>query len=140
MAAGRGAPGCAQVQDYAAGTAVMGEFTASDCFNLNSGLRQPTDYWRIRTNVQRDIYAIVEAPGMALRLRLLTEDGTEIKTDEFVNPFAFLNTQVPAGGVGSATQRETRSTGNRLERGCGAPTLRKSDGADQATLGFLFDR
>src|SRR5215218_280509 len=40
---GRAAPGCSQVQDYVPGTAVAGEFTVSDCFTLNGGLRQPTD-------------------------------------------------------------------------------------------------
>jgi hypothetical protein len=83
--------------EYAPGTAVDGEFTVLDCYTVDAGLRQPVDYWRFHTDTLRDIYAVVEAPGMRVHLRLLREDGVEVKSDEFVNPFTFLSTQVPAG-------------------------------------------
>lgn len=123
-APGRAAAGCGQVQDYVPGTAAAGEFTVSDCFTLNDGLRQPTDYWRFRTDTQRDVYLVVEAPGMAVRLRLLTEDGIEIKSDEFVNPFAFVSTQVPAGTYRIELQSRGESGGGG--RAYGRYTFRSS--------------
>src|SRR4051794_31008086 len=62
-APGRAAAGCSQVQNYQPGTATAGEFAVSDCFSVNDGLRQPTDYWRFRTDGRRDIHVVVEAPG-----------------------------------------------------------------------------
>jgi hypothetical protein len=73
--AGRRAVGCGQVAEYVPGTAAAGEFTVFDCFTLNAGLRQPVDYWRFHTDVRRDIQAVIEAPGLQVHLRLLTEDG-----------------------------------------------------------------
>jgi hypothetical protein len=123
-ASGRTASGCGQVQDYVPGTAVAGEFTVSDCFSVSAGLRQPTDFWRFRTDGQRDIHVVVEAPGMAVRLRLLTEDGVEVTADLFVNPFAFFSTQVPAGSYRIEIQSRGESNGGG--RAYGRYTLRSS--------------
>ena len=70
----RAPAGCGQVQDYVPGTATAGEFAVSDCFSVNDGLRQPIDYWRFHTDGRRDIQVVVEAPGMAVRLRVLTAE------------------------------------------------------------------
>lgn len=123
-AAGRATAGCGQIQDYVLGTATAGEFRVSDCFSLNGGLRQPTDYWRFRTDGRRDIYLVAEAPGMQVRLRLLSDDGVEVKADEFVNPFAFLSTQVPAGTYRIEIQSRGESGGGG--RAYGHYTLRSS--------------
>ncbi|HSU13505.1 hypothetical protein [Longimicrobium sp.] len=122
--AGRHAVGCSQVADYVPGTAAAGEFTVSDCFSLNAGLRQPTDYWRFHTDVRRDVQAVVEAPGMQVHLRLLTDDGVEVKADEFVNSFAILSTQVPPGTYRLEVENRSESSGGG--RAFGRYTLRSS--------------
>jgi hypothetical protein len=122
--AGPQAAGCGQVADYVPGTAVAGEFTVSDCFSVNAGLRQPTDYWRFHTDVRRDIQAVVEAPGMLVHLRLMTDDGVEVKADEFVNSFATLTTQVPPGTYRLEVENRTESSGGG--RAFGRYTLRSS--------------
>jgi hypothetical protein len=123
-AAGRAGAGCGQIQNYVPGTATAGEFVVSDCFSVNDGLRQPIDYWRFRTDGRRDIHVVVEAPGMAVRLRLLTEDGVEVAADLFVNPFAFFSTQVPAGSYRIEIQSRGESNGGA--RAYGRYTLRSS--------------
>lgn len=120
----RAAAGCGQVQDYAPGTAAAGEFSVSDCFSVNGGLRQPTDYWHFRTDGRRDLHVVVEAPGMQVRLRLLSEEGVEVAVDEFVNPFAFLSTQVPPGTYRIEVQSRGESSGGG--RAYGRYTLRSS--------------
>ncbi|HEX6749208.1 MAG TPA: hypothetical protein VF092_18065 [Longimicrobium sp.] len=113
--------------DYVPGTAAAGEFTVSDCFTLNAGMRQPTDFWRFRTDVRRDIQAVVEAPGMQVHLRLLTDDGVEVKADEFVNSFATLATQVQPGTYRLEVENRTESSGGG--RAFGRYTLRSSTDA-----------
>lgn len=120
----RAASGCGQVREYPLGTVIEGEFTASDCFTPNGPNRQPVDYHRIRADGQRDIYAVVEAPGLRVRLALVREDGVEIKSDPYVGDFTFVSTQVPAGTYRIALRSEGGSSAN--DRIYGTYTLRSS--------------
>lgn len=94
----RAAQGCTQVQNYTPGTVIEGEFTASDCYTVDyDGTRQPLDQYQIRVETQRDIHAIVEAPGLDVMLALVNDEGAEIKADPYMGEFTFVATQVPAG-------------------------------------------
>ncbi|MDQ3604868.1 MAG: hypothetical protein M3418_01560 [Gemmatimonadota bacterium] len=93
----RAAARCTQVQPYALGTAVQGEFTTSDCQAMNGQEREPVDYYQFETDGQRDVYAVVEAPGMAVSLALVREDGVEVKSGGYTGAFTSVSTQVPAG-------------------------------------------
>jgi len=116
--------GCGQVQEYTPGTVVAGEFTASDCYTPSGETRQPVDYYRIRTDGQRDIFAVVEAPGLRVRMALVREDGVEIKSDSYVGDFTFISTQVPAGTYRVALRSEAGISTN--DRVYGKYTLRSS--------------
>ncbi|MDQ3557103.1 MAG: T9SS type A sorting domain-containing protein, partial [Gemmatimonadota bacterium] len=93
----RAAARCTQVQPYTLGTAVPGEFTTSDCQAMNGQEREPVDHYRVETDGQRDVHVVVEAPGMDVSLKLLREDGVELKSGGYTGAFTSLSTQVPAG-------------------------------------------
>lgn len=118
---------CPGIQDYVPGTAVQGELTSDDCFEVEADRREPLDVWRIRADGRRDLHLVVDAPGMEVRLRLLTEDGVEVGVDEHVGAFTFIVTQVPAGTY----RLEVRSKGGAFGgRVFGRYVLRSS--TDQA--------
>jgi hypothetical protein len=105
--------GCDQVEDYVAGTAVQGEFTVADCSVVEAGQREPLDVWRVRADARRDLHFIVDAPGLHVRLRLLTEDGVEVAADEYVGTFTYVVTQVPAGDYRLEVRSRGESFGGR---------------------------
>lgn len=109
----RAGSGCGQIQEYVPGTAVQGEFGSTDCYVVDAGQREPLDYWRIQADGRRDLYFVVEAPGMHVRLRLLTEDGVEVEADEYVGPFTFIISQVPSGTYRLEVQSRGASYGGR---------------------------
>lgn len=88
---------CDRATDYVPGTAVQGEFTVADCTIVEAGQREVLDVWQVRADGRRDLHFVVEAPGMHVRLRLMTEDGVEVAADEHVGPFTYVVTQVPTG-------------------------------------------
>jgi hypothetical protein len=95
----RAATTCRQVQEYTLGTVVEGAFTASDCAHVEmpTKLRQPFDFYRFKVDGNRDVYAVLDAPGLKVRLRLLREDGVEVARDDYEGAFTLLSTQVSAG-------------------------------------------
>lgn len=79
------------------GSAVSGEFTVDDCSAQEDGNRRVIDFYGIRADARRDLFVVVEAPAMDIRLSLLNDGGDEIAADGFTGAFTFISTQVPAG-------------------------------------------
>jgi hypothetical protein len=93
----RAGSGCAEAQLYELGTVVSGEFTADDCYAMDGAEREPIDSYRFVVPEQRNMHAVVEAPGLDVQLALLREDGTAVKTQPYDGSFTSLFAQVPAG-------------------------------------------
>ena len=92
-----GGPGCAHTEPYEPGMVVSGEFTASDCYAMDGPEREPVDTYRFVVPEQRDVHAVVDAPGLDVQLALLREDGTVVKMQPYDGSFTSLFAQVPAG-------------------------------------------
>jgi hypothetical protein len=93
----RAGSSCGQIQEYEPGTSISGEFTAEDCYAMDGPEREPVDYHQFTVSEQRDVHAVVEAPGLDVQLALLRDDGTVVKTQPYDGSFTSLFTQVPAG-------------------------------------------
>jgi len=88
---------CPPASVYVPGSVVAGEFSVEDCSTTEDGNKRVIDFYTIRVDARRDIFAIVEAPAMDVRLSLMNEDGVEVAADGFTGAFTFISTQVPAG-------------------------------------------
>jgi hypothetical protein len=93
----RASSGCAQIQPYTLATVSEGEFTASDCSIVEGGEREPVDYYEFTTPEQRDVFALLEAPGLDVQLALVRTDGIQVKAQPYEGAFTSLSVQVPAG-------------------------------------------
>jgi hypothetical protein len=109
----RAPSGCAQIRSYTLATVVEGEFTASDCSIVEAGERELVDYYEFTTPEQRDVFALLEAPGLDVQLALVRPDGIQVKAQPYEGAFTSLSVQVPAG-----TYRITlRSRGDASSQG-----------------------
>ena len=90
-------PACPPPILYTPGSAVAGEFNVEDCSTTETGTKQVVDFYGIRLDGRSDIFAVLEAPGLNVRLTLMNEDGVEVAKDGYIGAFTFISTQLPAG-------------------------------------------
>lgn len=79
------------------GSTTAAEFSVEDCSAQEDGNKRVIDFYGIRADTRRDLFVVVEAPAMDVRLSLWNEDGIEVAADGFTGAFTFISTQVPAG-------------------------------------------
>lgn len=113
-----GGSGCAGLQADEPGTVVSGEFTADDCYAMDGPEREPVDAYRFTVPEQRDVHAVVEAPGLDVQFALVREDGTVVKTQPYDGSFTSLFVQVPAGAYRITLRSLGAVPAGRLLEGC----------------------
>jgi hypothetical protein len=120
----RTSSGCTQIQPYSPGTVFEGEFTSSDCSIVEGGEREPVDYYEFTTAEQRDVFALVEAPGLEVQLALAQTDGVQVRSQPYEGAFTSLSVQVPPGTYRIALR--SRGGGSSQGRLLGGYTLSSS--------------
>lgn len=102
------------VQPHTLGTAVQGEWTASDCQREQYSVMVPVDFYRFTLPAERNVFVALDAPGLNPLISITRDDGTVVKevgSDDYntleaqLAPGSYRIVVTPLGGSG------VRSTG-----------------------------